>query len=147
MADAQTQTTTDQYLAYLAARLPSATYDQARATYRAVLADPHISNEVLRWLDANDRFWLLTMTLRRRDAVHPWIYERCREVEADPDGRLDLWFRGGYKSSIITFAGTIQEVIRNPELTIGIFSHTRPIAKGFLYQIQQELEGNDYNGK
>ena len=48
-----------------------------------------------------------------------------------------------HNSTIITFGLTIQNILANPELTVGIFSHTRPIAKGFLRQIMREFEGND----
>jgi len=97
----------------------------------------------IRWLCLHDRFYLLVKLLRRYDCWHQWIYRRCREVETSPDGYCDIWAREHYKSTIITFAGSIQEILRNREITIGLFSHTKPIAKGFLAQIQRELESND----
>lgn len=82
-----------------------------------------------------------------------WLFERCREVEENPDDHLDLWAREHYKSTIITFGKTIQDILASHgeeplvewngiEVTIGIFSHTRPIAKGFLRQIKREFEAN-----
>lgn len=50
---------------------------------------------------------------------------------------------GAYKSTHITYGGAIQEIINDPEITIGIFSHTRPIAKAFLRQIKREFEQNE----
>lgn len=80
--------------------------------------------------------------MKRKDADRDWIYERCREVQSEPDDNLDLWAREHYKSTIITFALTIQDILKSPDVTIGIFSHTRPIAKAFLIQIKRELESN-----
>jgi hypothetical protein len=49
-----------------------------------------------------------------------------------------------HNSSIITFGMTIFDILNDPEITVGIFSHTRPIAKTFLRQIKIEFETNDW---
>jgi hypothetical protein len=101
-------------------------------------------NEALRRLCKEDLFFLLTVGMKRRDINNDWLYDRIREVEASPNGHLDLWAREHYKSTIITFGLSIQDALKNPEKTNGIFSHTRPIAKAFLEQIKRELEQNTF---
>ena len=96
----------------------------------------------LRDLYRTDLYALLRYGCNRADCDNDWVFDRCREVQRNPDGYLDLWAREHYKSTIITFALTIQDILRNPEITVGIFSHTRPIAKGFLRQIKREFESN-----
>lgn len=76
-------------------------------------------------------------------AENKFVFERCREVQALPNNHLDLWAREHFKSTIITYALTIQNILNDPEVTVGIFSHTRPIAKGFLRQVKREFEGNE----
>lgn len=105
-------------------------------------SNPEELRKTKRHLAGQDLFFLLCFVLRRPDAAHPWIYARCREFQRAPDGHLDLWARYHYKSTVITFAGTIFDIIQNPETTIGIFSHTKGAAKKFLVQIKQELESN-----
>lgn len=112
---------------------------------------PEHQIQILRHLMRTDLYFLLWYGCARKDIAHPWLYERCKEVQESPDGHLDLWARAHYKSTIITYAKTLQDILRShgddpigeTELTFGIFSHIRPLAKGFLRQIKQELEGNN----
>lgn len=109
---------------------------------------------IVRHLCRTDLFFLIWFGFNRKDIFDPWLFKRCQEVQNSPNGHLDLWAREHYKSTIITYALTIQDILSshgdNPdpkwngiEPTFGIFSHTRPIAKGFLRQIKREFEGND----
>jgi len=90
-----------------------------------------------------DLYFLLRYGLNRPFVDNDWWFERCREVQFEPDGYLDLWAREHGKSTVITIALTIQDILRDPELTFGIFSHTRPIAKSFLRVIKREFESNE----
>lgn len=96
----------------------------------------------MRALFLDDLFFLLFVGMGRADINNDFLFARCREVQQSPDGHLDLWAREHYKSTIITVGKTIQDVLRDPEITVGIFSHSRPIAKAFLRQIKREFEAN-----
>ena len=100
-------------------------------------------NEVRAELGRTDLFFLLVFILKLKVAMHPWIFARCRDVQRDPNDHLDLWGREHFKSSVITFALTIFDIINNPEITVAILSHTKAIARGFLKQIKKELEQNE----
>ena len=82
-----------------------------------------------------------------------WIFNKCREVQESPNGHIDIWSREHYKSTIITFGKTIQDILASHgedplpewngrEVTVGIFSFNRPAAKDFLRQIKIEFENN-----
>lgn len=95
---------------------------------------------LIRWLCLNDRFFLLTCVLGLTHMNNAWCYARCREVEESPDGWLDLWSRGHYKSTIITLGGIVQEVLRDPEITCCVLSYNSPTAQKFVNQIKHALE-------
>lgn len=117
--------------------------EQSNALYLEILNSN--DQDALRRLVLEDLFFLLTMGCKRRDINRDWLYDRCREVEKSPNGHLDLWAREHYKSTIITFGKSIQDLLADPDnTTIGIFSHTRPIAKGFAEQLKRELESNTF---
>lgn len=96
----------------------------------------------IRALCREDRFYLAVKALGRKDMLHPWVYARCREVEAAPDGYCDIYGREHYKSSLITYVGIIQEILRDPEITIAIFSYNRPAAKKHFRPVKEAFETN-----
>lgn len=115
--------------------------------------EPDEFTALFRYLCRTDLFFLLWFGCGRMDMEKQWLIERCKEVQAHPNGYLDLWAREHYKSTIITFGLGIQDILASHgddplpewegrESTMGIFSCTRPIAKGFLRQIKSELETN-----
>ena len=106
----------------------------------ARLEDEQQRWETMRHLARTDLYYLLTWVLGRKDARNGWCYERCREVQKQPDGRLDLWARDHYKSTIVSLALTIQEILKDPEVTIGVFSFSRGAAEDIVAQIKREFE-------
>lgn len=128
--------------------MTATTRREAAALYADLAADaarrgPDALAAVQAELGRRDLFYLLTRLMGRTDMNRDWLFERCREVQAAPDGHLDLWAREHYKSTIITFGQTVRDILNNPEITVGIFSHSRPVAKDFLGQIKHEFERND----
>src|SRR5215469_3316875 len=87
--------------------------------------DPEVVRRVKRQLAQSDLFFLLAYVLGRSDVNRDWIFERCREVQAAPNGYLDLWGREHFKSSVIIFGLTIQDILNDPEITVGIFFYAR----------------------
>ncbi|MBB5143944.1 hypothetical protein [Desulfovibrio intestinalis] len=128
--------------------IPFADRHEAARGYATILGEanrhsPQAVTAAMAALGRADLFFMLTRFMRRADADNGWCFDRCKEVAANPDGYLDLWAREHYKSTIITVALTIQDILNDPEITVGLFSHTRPNSKVFLGQIKREFEANE----
>lgn len=129
--------------------MPTLTDYQQRLSNFWTKCPPEETIAALRHLCRTDLYFLLRYGLNRADMQHQWIFDRCNEVQADPDGHLDLWSREHYKTAIITFGKSIQDILlthgdgaSGREVCIGIFSHTRGLAKRVLRQIKHEFESN-----
>lgn len=109
--------------------------------------------EWMRLMCRNDLFFLATYVLGRKDLDHierldgtiqyrDWLFDRCMEVQTEPDGYIDIWSRDHYKSTIITWLKTIQDILNDPEITVCIYSYSSSMATKFLRQIKLTLESN-----
>lgn len=98
--------------------------------------------EVVRELVLSDLFFFSTRVCKRKDIDCDWLYERCREVQLNPNGYIDLWPRDHRKTTIITKLLTIQDILKNPEEKVGILSYNMDFATSILKQIREELENN-----
>lgn len=123
------------------AEIRAAGLDRLAEIYRRVWESN--DRDVVRDFCLRDRFFLVTQVLGVDVAWHPWVLKRCREVEADPDEHLDLWSRGHFKSTLITFAGVAQEILRNPEICVCIISYKAGAAEAFSAQIKSAFETNE----
>ncbi len=97
-----------------------------------------------------DTYYLLRYGCNMPVVDVPYAYARCQEVddiEFNKGGLRDwlfLWFREGFKSTILTKGKVIQHILKFPEKSHLIFSDTNPGAKDFLLEIKIELERNEW---
>ena len=85
-------------------------------------------------------FMYYTKTEEGQTILRPWIFNRCWEVQDSPDYHVDIWSREHFKSTIITILKTVQDILRNQEIAVGIFSFTSETARSFVKQIRSCLE-------
>ncbi len=115
--------------------------EQWEKSFESCTSDARKSH--LRWLALNDLYYLVAHILEIKTIKTQWHLERCREIEQNCDGIADLWSRSSGKSLIKTYGRVIQEILNNPEICIGIGSHTSPIAKSFLRPIKTTFESHE----
>lgn len=75
---------------------------------------------------------------------HPWVFERCREVQAEPDNYLDLWPRFHLKTSTITIGLTLWDFIPTPSTTMVIITwKIEEVGESFVEGLRLEMERNE----
>lgn len=99
---------------------------------------------IVREMVVVDLWFLLFFVLGIGDINSPWLTERVYEVQADCEGTIDLWPRGHYKSSLISYGRNIQRILRDPEQRICILSYIRAMSKSILRRIKTTFESNEY---
>lgn len=103
---------------------------------------------ILRSMGEADLFFFSYFVLGLKILNHPWIVQRIYEVQDSIEKgvikTMELWCRGHFKSTILTYCLPLWLVAKSPEERVGIFSHTRQKARGaFLGRIKSTLERNE----
>jgi hypothetical protein len=91
-----------------------------------------------------DNLYWLAKDVLGYDKMAPEPHQELCDFYSDSKKDIDLILmpRGTYKSSVITVAGSIQQMIRNPNVRILISSETQNKANKFVSEIKQHLEMN-----
>jgi len=98
---------------------------------------------ILRDIIENDLFFIVYFILKIEVANHPFIVDRCKEVQNGPiTNTLDVWPRYHFKSTIITIAETIQFHLKYPEKCTCIFSYKKAAAEKFVSSIRRAFESD-----
>lgn len=91
----------------------------------------------------DDLFFLLYFVLDIKEVNDPFVLARIYEFQEKHDMTLDLWPRGHFKSTIVTFGSPIQKLLKDSSKRICIFSMTRALALGHMRRIKTTIENNE----
>lgn len=97
--------------------------------------------EVIRTFGKKDLFFLMYFVLEL-PVNDPFIIARIYDAQENHHMTLDLWARFHWKSTILTFGLPIFNLINTPQKRIGIFSHTKAMAKAHMRKIKHQFETN-----
>ena len=115
-----------------------------RRAWEEVASKKHDELSVCRELIRSDIWFIVYFVLKNTLANHPFVVERCRDMRDGPRTKtVDLWARGHLKTTIITVAETIQDIVLNPEERIAIFSYRKYAAMKILRMIKYTLESSE----
>lgn len=98
---------------------------------------------LVRELAKKDLFFLCLYVLGMDYIDNDFAYNFCAEIDKKCFGRMWICAREHFKSTLLTFAHTIQCVLKNPNERIGIYSYNADTAEAFFKQIKTELETNE----
>jgi hypothetical protein len=103
-----------------------------------------IKRQHYRSLILDDLFFIVLFVMEIEKANHPFVVDRCFDVQTGPrTDTIDIWARYHFKSVIITQAETIQYHLKHPEHCTGIHAYARPLAKAFLRSIKTTCETSE----
>lgn len=88
-------------------------------------------------------FWFFCFFCLDLPVAHPYLMARCFEIQKKKQQTIDLWARESWKSTLLSHALVLWELIQSPEERIGIFSHTRTMAKSHMFKSKMAMEKND----
>lgn len=81
---------------------------------------------------------------------HPWVFDRCMELQKDPDGQWFRWPRGYFKTALITQCFTVWEWLRDvrgdPELigtslrTLILTYKAEQTGAAMMFNIKREIQ-------
>lgn len=119
-------------------------YSDYVGIYNWLLNNLELSHLVCKEFILKDLWFIVYFVMGWKGANHKFIVDACQEIEDGPQTQtLDVWFREAGKSTVITIARSIQELLRNPNERICIFSYARSPAIAFLRAIKQTLETSE----
>lgn len=96
-------------------------------------------------LVVKDLWFILYFVMKIKEAHNPFVIQACHDVQkGQRSNTLEVYARGHWKSTIITIAETIQDLMKDPNDTICILSYNRSLAQKFLKTIANIFEQSEF---
>lgn len=124
--------------------------DTYRLPYDAILKDlslMRVNNEDA-WLEAlntlcSEDFFMFCLLILELPVNNPYLLARCYEIQDnETTSSLWLWFRDGFKSTLVTYARTLWRYTRVPSNRVALFSNSRLLIKPRFKQLKNTMEKN-----